>query len=297
MLFKRQKLLLTLLEKMGEALGHTDFQKLLFLYVHENETLPSYEFVPYRYGCFSFTSYADKRKLIREGMLTDDDQIWQLEEAGRAIVRRQPADPGRMASFCRRYGGLRGNALIAEVYRRHPYYAMRSEILDNLRLEPEALARISELRPGRFPAALLTIGYEGRSLEAYLNELLRASLTLVCDVRQNPLSRKYGFSKGTLSKACEGVGIRYEHIPELGIAFEARRNLQKQKDYDELFAIYEKTTLPKRPDALRKIQQWVADGERVALTCFERLPMQCHRHCIAKALEQRCGHAFAPQHL
>jgi hypothetical protein len=48
---------------------------------------------------------------------------------------------------------------------------------------------------------IVTIGYEGRSLEAFLNLLLQNSVTLLCDVRRNPLSRKYGFSKSTLSKA------------------------------------------------------------------------------------------------
>jgi uncharacterized protein (DUF488 family) len=143
----------------------------------------------------------------------------------------------------------------------------------------------------------VTIGYEGRSLESYLNELLRAAVTVLCDVRRNPLSRKYGFSKGTLSKACEGVGIRYAHLPELGIASEQRRELHTQADYDALFADYEREGLPQRGAALETIHAWVAAGERVALTCFERLPQQCHRHCVAEALERMGGAKLAPQHL
>jgi hypothetical protein len=203
----------------------------------------------------------------------------------------------RVAGFCRRHSRLRGNALIVEQYRRHPYYATRSEILDKLRLEPEALARIAAAKPKRQPAGLVTIGYEGRSLESYLNELLRDGVTMLCDVRRNPLSRKYGFSKGTLSKACEGVGIRYEHLPELGIASEQRQELHTQADYDGLFAEYERDNLPPQRAALDKIRGWVTAGERVALTCFERLPEQCHRHCVAEALERLGGAKFAPKHL
>jgi hypothetical protein len=47
--------------------------------------------------------------------------------------------------------------------------------------------------------ALFTIGYQGRTLEDSLNVLLTASVTLLCDVRRNPVSRKPGFSKGVLS--------------------------------------------------------------------------------------------------
>lgn len=297
MLFERQRLLLTLLDAAGAAVTHTDFQKLLFLYTRECEVTPSYEFVPYKFGGFSFTSYADKRKLIESGLLANDDQVWQLTDAGRAAVRDRPASPLQVGEFCRRHDGLRGNALIAEVYRRHPYYATRSEILDKLLLEPEVLERIVAARPPRQLAGLVTIGYEGLSLEAYLNELLHAGVTRLFDVRRNPLSRKYGSSKGTLGKACEGVGIHYAHVPELGIASESRRGLEAQADYDALFEIYENERLPLCADTVAEIARFVAQGERVALTCYERLPEQCHRHCVAEALEHRFGRTYAPQHL
>jgi uncharacterized protein (DUF488 family) len=116
-------------------------------------------------------------------------------------------------------------------------------------------------------------------------------------VRRNPLSRKYGFSKGTLSKGCEGVGIRYEHLPELGIASEERRELNTQADYDALFAVYERENLPKQGAALAKIGGWVKEGHRVALTCYEAEPCQCHRHCVAEVLAREFGVAFTPNHL
>jgi hypothetical protein len=35
----------------------------------------------------------------------------------------------------------------------------------------------------------------------------------------------------------------------------------------------------------------------VALTCYERLPEQCHRRCVAKALERELGKGLAAKHL
>jgi uncharacterized protein (DUF488 family) len=88
-----------------------------------------------------------------------------------------------------------------------------------------------------------------------------------------------------LRKACEGVGIRYEHLPELGIASEERRDLKTQADYDALFAIYERNDLPRQTGVLEKIGNWIEQGERVALTCYEAQPGQCHRHCVSEAVE------------
>ena len=88
MLFERQRLLLTLLNA-GEPVGHTDFQKLLFLHTRECEATPSYDFVPYKFGGFSFTPYADKRKLIAVGFVAEDKENWRLTDADQVAARRQ----------------------------------------------------------------------------------------------------------------------------------------------------------------------------------------------------------------
>jgi uncharacterized protein (DUF488 family) len=76
-----------------------------------------------------------------------------------------------------------------------------------------------------------------------------------------------------------------------------RRELHTQADYDALFAAYERDNLPKQGEALAKIRTWVASGHCVALTCYEAEPCQCHRHCVAEALEREFGTKFSPQHL
>ena len=66
---------------------------------------------------------------------------------------------------------------------------------------------------------------------------------------------------------------------------------------DALFAEFERESLPRQGAALEMIRAWVRGGERVALTCFERLPEQCHRHCVAEALARMGGAKLKPQHL
>ena len=228
MLFDRQRVLLELLDALNEPVGLTDFQKLLFLYTREGETTPSYDFVPYRFGCFSFTSYADKRRLLEQELI-EDVEPWKLTDKGRRIARRGERSPLPMARFAKQYKNLRGNALIAEVYQRYPYFATRSEIVEKVLAKKEDRARVDSARPSKKTPGLVTLGYESKTLEVYLNQLLQDGVTLLCDVRRNPLSRKYGFSKSTLSHACEGVGIRYEHLPELGIPSEKRQTSKRRQ--------------------------------------------------------------------
>lgn len=295
MLFHRQKVLLGLLSALGGEAAAVDFQKLLFLFCREEEVEPSYEFVPHLFGCYSFTSVADRRKLEEKGWLEAGDKNWRLARP----VAGLPHELGiRLHRFANRTAGLRGDALVRDSYTRYPRTAWRSEIRERLLAgQAEVLREIEAARPAARGAGLATIGYEGKSLEAYLNVLLEDGVTILCDVRRNPLSRKYGFSKKSLKSAVEAVGLRYEHVPELGIASEERQELKTQADYDALFDRYEARDLPKQGDAVGRIAGWIRDGERVALTCYELHPHQCHRHCVAEAVERDLGPAFSPKHL
>ncbi|MDE3001311.1 MAG: DUF488 family protein [Gemmatimonadota bacterium] len=291
-LYSRQRLLLGLLDAIGGDVSNTDFQKLLFLYCKERsahrETESSqglYDFVPFRFGAFSFTCYADRPRLAKWGLIAEDDQKWVLTEDGSNLARE--SENTSIRAFANRYRSLRGNALVANTYRRYPYYAIHSEIAEQvLQDDRRTIERIESNRTKATPSRLFTIGYEGRTLESYLNLLIREGATLLCDVRRNAISRKYGFSKTALERSCAGVGIRYEHLPDLGIESSLRRGLKSEADFKNLFKTYEQTILPNQGDALEKIRAWLRSGESVALTCFELKAGLCHRHCVANALEK-----------
>ncbi len=73
MLFERQKALLALVDELGGRVPSTDLQKLLFLWTRDSsEVEPLFDFVPYKFGAFSFTSYADKRKTVCTAGLRPD---------------------------------------------------------------------------------------------------------------------------------------------------------------------------------------------------------------------------------
>ena len=132
---------------------------------------------------------------------------------------------------------------------------------------------------------LFTIGYEGISFEAYANQLIKNNVRLLCDVRRNPLSRKFGFSKSSLGMMLPRLGIVYLHIPELGIPSELRRSLDTEDDYARLFADYRKK-LPAQSGSLAKVEQLLRQHKRIALTCFEKEHTSCHRHCVSDWLKK-----------
>ena len=133
---------------------------------------------------------------------------------------------------------------------------------------------------------LYTIGYEGLTIDDFINKLVAHNIQILVDVRNNPSSRKVGFSKNALQKHIERVGVRYVHIPELGVPSKLRKNLGSKASYETLFKYYEKKILISNLDCLDKIRDMTSQYSRVALMCFEANHLACHRHKITEYLSR-----------
>ena len=281
-MYYRRKMLLALLGALNREVTKTTFQKYLFLVSHE-QAKPAYDFVPYRFGCFSFQADADKKTLTKYGYLKDQDN-WALSQKQHFLHLLERNDKEVIYRVVDQVGKLSNRKLIRYVYRKYPYYAINSEIRRDI-LNQHEQKQVDSARPVPHKSAgLFTIGYEGQSLECYLNRLIEENIEVLCDVRRNPVSMKFGFSKRKLQNAVQGLGIRYVHMPELGIESSKRRELNSPDDYQNLFKEYTGTTLANNTGALQDIKELVQKYHRVALTCFEADHNSCHRSCVADAL-------------
>jgi uncharacterized protein (DUF488 family) len=211
--YKRQRFLLAFIRQLRDGVTSTDLQKLVFLYAME-EGSELYEFIPYKFGCYSFQLAEDIDILRRDGYLsTEGSRItangdYQYEELFNIEDER-------------------GDRLIRKTYREYPYYAINSEITSRLFSDTEAERFRNERQNyAQTSQVLFTLGYEGKSIEAFINALIQHDIRLLCDVRKNPLSRKFGFSKRKLDHITDTIGIRYIHIPDLGIESVKRSSLE-----------------------------------------------------------------------
>ena len=290
---KQENLILALIGSEPEGLKPIEVHKILFMLGNADPSAAGYEYIPYKMGCYSPTLSRDLRKLESDGYLktaldSRGKPLWLLTASGEERSFAARVSGRRVVQFRRLYP-LRGKDLVVDVYKRYPYWAINSTIRDLLlRNDSEAIGRIEQARPTRH-IPLASIGYEGRSIENYFNALIKAGIGVLCDVRKNPISRKYGFSRATLSELCEGCGIEYRHYPQLGIPSWERQNLNCQDDYDVLFARYEKEVLPNCQKEIDEISELVKSGRGVALTCFEANPAQCHRTRVAKVVTMNLG--------
>jgi len=294
MIYYREKILLAILQEFNNSLSKTSLQKYLFLFTQmQNES--SYNFVPHHFGCYSFQATKDLEHLIKEDLVTDNNN-WTINST-KKVYKDELKDDDRIALFKIRkhYKMLTKDTLIRHVYLNYPYYTLNSNIKNRV-LSINEIEHINNQILSKYDIynetqAIFTIGYEGMSIEEYINKLLQNNIKVLVDVRKNPFSHKYGFSKKILQEFVEKFKIKYIHIPKLGILSDKRKSLETQKDYDELFDEYEKTLKNKNLE-ISYLISLLENYNRIALTCFEKAPEMCHRtrikNHVIKKLKKNC---------
>lgn len=278
-----------------DKLDKIRLQKLLFLFTHKQQKA-EYDFVPYKFGCYSYSAHADLTAMVSRLQISSDETSYIKEDKTDYFKQLKPEDKLFLNEVKSRYGTMSAKALMKHTYLNFPFYAIRSEAAINL-LSPAELKKVTDVIPRSKKTILFTIGYEGISLEAYLVRLLKNDVKLLVDVRNNPLSMKYGFSKSQLIRYCGYLGIKYLHFPEVGIKSEQRQELKSQSDYDNLFAYYKKNNLNKTLKAQNEILNLLSEYHRIALTCFESNICQCHRKHLAEAIEKLPNFSYEVKHI
>lgn len=286
---------MSLLQIFGGELEKIRLQKLLFLLTQGQEK-KSYDFIPFRFGCYSFSANADLTAMVRKGILSESSTHFSRMDKIDYLQLISGSDRNQLMKVTKLYGGLSVIDLMKYTYINFPYWATKSEKAESILSKKELQNVKSSITQSR-KTVLFTIGYEGISLEEYFNRLIKNDVKVLVDVRNNPLSMKYGFSKSQLKQCCESLGIQYLHFPEVGIKSEQRQYLSSQSDYDQLFSSYRKNNLTKTKNTQTSLLHLLQAHQRIALTCFEANICQCHRKHLAEAIESLPGFDYEVKHI
>jgi transcriptional regulator with XRE-family HTH domain len=144
-------------------------------------------------------------------------------------------------------------------------------------------APVTKQKEPKMSHGVVSAGYEGRTIEGFVESLVSLGVTAVADVRLNAISRKAGFSKGRLRSALAEADIDYLHFRTLGNPKENREpfwtgRLQEGRAvYRELLAGDDQSS------ALTELGE-LADHGVVAILCFEQDHERCHRQVVIDEL-------------
>lgn len=130
---------------------------------------------------------------------------------------------------------------------------------------------------------LHTIGYSTRQFDDFAHALRAHEITVVCDVRSSPFSKRNpAFSRRDLEASLRQLGIKYAFLGE-----ELGARPPDSECYINGQARYE--LLAKRPAFQAGLKRIVAGLERYrpVVLCAEREPIECHRTILV------CRHLLA----
>jgi len=275
-MLRRQRTILQILGTANGTTSATRLQKYMFLLREETflgQDGAFYDFVPYRYGAYSFAAQREIEALSAYGYIDCNHSSLDLTQIGRKEANSTDGDTGRAVQWIvSKYGSGSLKALLADIYCRYPWYASNSSLID--------LAPRNARKAETAPVAVYTMGYEERSVDGFLDKLLRSGIKRIVDVRANPVSRKYGFARSSLSSLAAKLDISYFHFPELGIPSAKRRDIKTPSEFRELFGYYEHRILPTKADEMNKVATLMT-GVPSVLVCMEKEAVDCHRSRLA----------------
>ena len=270
----KQRILLKVIEELYKKGTSSKFMLVKNLFLLYKETnierlVKFYHFYPYKYGPFSNECYTDLGKLERAGFVVEEGKRLMLTEKG--MHATSTANLKASYKVKRTVNMFKSDREIRKyVYSHYPEYTVKSEIVSI----PEK----------RYAPGIFTIGYEGKDIDSFLNILIKNEIDVIVDVRKNPFSMKFNFTKNKLMNYLQKVDIQYIHIPELGIEGKLRDELSTMEDYQNLFKQYKATTLKERPDQVERIVK-LGEKHRASLMCFEGSKDYCHRGSIAENIK------------
>jgi uncharacterized protein (DUF488 family) len=287
-MLRRQRTTLALLYEAKQRVSATQLFKLMFLLSQETflgRDEAFYEFLPHKYGPYSFALNRELEALGSQGYIQENHagsmNTYGVTPLGTKEQRSVDSDTNRAVRFIyEKYGQLGIQPLLRDVYSRYPWYSTRSE-LENL-IPQDVPKRVVA------PPAVYTMGYEERSVDGFFDRLLRVGIKVILDVRANPVSRKYGFAKKSLGAISGKLGLTYEHWPQLGIPSEKRQGVETPSEFKQLFGYYDRVILPKVNADVRRMADQMQQTPSV-LVCMERQAHDCHRSHLAKVLSEASG--------
>ncbi|MDQ2665071.1 MAG: DUF488 domain-containing protein [Gemmatimonadota bacterium] len=119
------------------------------------------------------------------------------------------------------------------------------------------------------PIHIATIGYEGATVDSFLDALRADRTSLLVDVRALAMSRRPGFAKSRLTANLAGAGVAYLHLRGLGTPADGRAAARagKHQRMHEIFREHMATSVAQAD--LATLRSIVESGRRVCLLCFD----------------------------
>ena len=262
---QKQKILLNLLTALdNKRCSRLKIFKLSFLL---SQKTTFYDFVPYKYGPYSFELDKDLRMFNNNGWINMNKNLIYTNYN---LIKLLPIEIDykyELHDIINKFSNVNEKNLLNFIYERYPFYTKNSVLVKKHKSKEQVT-----------PVAIYTIGYQNLSIDSFISILIEKNIKTVLDVRNKPFSYKYGFNYSWLKKYFPEFNIEYINIPELGIQEKYRKTLSRKKLWE-----YYSNLLDMEKDCLINVSNFILQQPSV-LMCYEMFPEDCHRLRLAERI-------------
>lgn len=265
-----------------------------------------YAFIPNSFGCYSLALHDDQVALITKQLLIEEKGDSPFSSylsinaplCDNAMMLLKMEDYEILDTVLRMYQMKSENVLIDLTYRMEPYYGIRSKIIERFAHDNTFLLQVHAIKRsiGHASRGLYTIGYEGLSIDSFVQHLIGNNISCLVDVRKRAFSMRREFCKTNLQNALQEAGITYIRMAEVVIPSKNRKELLPLGKKDELFAWYKENILPHCSSYASHIADLVSK-ENISLICYEKDPNDCHRSLFATYCKEQQPSILAVIHI
>ena len=174
-MFYRRKIILSLFQLCNGNIEKTKLQKLLFLYSQRKRD-SEYDFVPYKFGCYSYSANADLVTMVKKEYLSESEKGYSKIDTKDYLKTLKPADRKLLTETVTSYGNMTSETLIRHTYINFPYYAINSTIAESI-LNEEYDKRVLSLIPNASEKSIKT-EQKGAKIPAEYGKLIWNTLPL-----------------------------------------------------------------------------------------------------------------------
>lgn len=122
----RRKVLLNILHEFNGKLPRLSLMKLSLLVTRMAGATQCYDFVPYKYGAFSYSLYSDLNALTREGTVSEAGKDIVLNSFNYEDYKIKSADMQAIRFVHNQFPNASTKDLITYTYNKYPFFAAKA---------------------------------------------------------------------------------------------------------------------------------------------------------------------------
>lgn len=127
-MYYRREVILSLMQLFDYHWNKLRLPKFIFLF-YPSQSRPEYDFIPYRFGCYSYSTNADLTLMVSGAILTESENAFQCKSRTDFLSLLRGTDRLGLIDIKKQFGRFNAIDLIKYIYIHYPYWTITNSTM------------------------------------------------------------------------------------------------------------------------------------------------------------------------